>query len=224
MKLGFLTTSYRRQLLDRDLMASTDGLEGLVLDLGGEKERRGSFRLPQRDQLWWLCINIDRLESPEILATVAHVPLRNGCADVVVCTEVLEHVPDPFPVICESYRLLRCGGLVIISMPFLYHVHADPYDYQRYTATKLAKLLMEAGFEEIEIKAQGYYFTVLADMVRDGLNQFRSRVVRWPLAIFVLPFIRLMIYMDSQPWVRNSPRLSSYTTGYFVQARKSRNN
>ena len=224
MKLGLLTTSYRRQLLDRDLMQSTDGLMGLVLDLGGEKQRRGSFRLPQGDQVQWLCINIDSLESPELLATVEHVPLRDGCADAVVCTEVLEHVPEPFPVIRESYRLLRCGGLLIISMPFLYHVHADPYDYQRYTATKLMKLLVEAGFEDVEIKAQGFYFTVLADMLRDGLNQLRSRTVRWPLAFFMLPFIRLMIYMDSQPWVRNSPRLSSYTTGYFVKASKNHKN
>ena len=224
MKLGLLTTSYRRQLLDRDLSQATDGLVGLVLDLGGEKRRRGSFRLPQSDRVQWLCINIDRLELPELLATVEHVPLRDGCADAVVCTEVLEHVPEPFPVIRESYRLLRCGGLLIISMPFLYHIHADPYDYQRYTPTKLTRLLVEAGFEEIEIKAQGFYFTVLADMLRDGLNQLRSRFVRWPLALFAVPLIRLMIYMDSQPWVENSPRLSSYTTGYFVKASKNHKN
>ena len=220
MNLGLLTTSYRRQLLDKDLTETTDGLVGLVLDLGGEKERRGSFKIPQSDQLQWLCVNIDDLTLPEIVAKVEHVPLQSACADVVVCTEVLEHVLEPSLVIYESSRLLHSGGLFLISMPFIYHVHADPYDYQRYTASKLTTLLIQAGFGDIEIKAQGFYFTVLADMLRDGLNQLRHRAVRWPLALVVLPFMRLMIYFDAQIWVKSSARLSSYTTGYFVKAVK----
>jgi SAM-dependent methyltransferase len=148
------------------------------------------------------------------------VPMGNQCVDAVLCTEVLEHVAQPEVVLKESGRILRPNGLLILSIPFLYRIHADPYDYQRLTAYQLERYLSIAGFEKIKIKAQGYYFTVLADMVRGGVARLRPSLLRWGIAAGILPLLWLCLYLDRQSWVSNSPYLSSYTTGYFVTATK----
>lgn len=222
MKRGVLSGSYRRSLLDTDLTRACASLQGVVLDLGGEwQQRRGKFRPPQNKKgLHWLCLNIDREVAPDIVADVASVPIGNGCVDAVFCTEVLEHVAQPDVVLNESGRILKPGGLLLLSIPFLYPIHADPYDYQRLTPYQLARYLSMAGFENTKIKAQGYYFTVLADMVRGGVSRLRPAVLRWAIAAGVLPLLWLCLYLDKQTWVARSPYLSSYTTGYFVTATK----
>jgi hypothetical protein len=108
-----------------------------------------------------------------------------------------------------------------LSIPFLYRIHADPYDYQRLTAYQIERYLSIAGFEHIKIKAQGYYFTVLADMVRGGVTRLRPALLRWGVMAGILPLLWLCLYLDKQSWVSKSPYLSSYTTGYFVQAKRS---
>jgi SAM-dependent methyltransferase len=161
---------------------------------------------------------MDPTEAPEIVADVGQLPLADVCTNAVICTEVLEHVAQPDSVIRESYRILRPGGIFIGSMPFLYRVHADPFDFQRYTAAKFEHMLVQAGFTELVVQPQGFYFTVLAEMLRDGLNQLKPRLVRWPIALFVVPVLWLLLWFEQCPGVQEHPRFSSYTTGYFVKA------
>lgn len=218
MKFGLLNTSHRRSLLDKDLTATCSALNGTVIDLGGEwKNRRGTFRPPHREDLHWLCFNFDPTVSPNALIDVIHVPILDACADAVVCTEVLEHIRSPEATLAEAYRILYPGGQLILSVPFLFPIHADPYDYQRYTAFKLEQMLCEAGFEEIEIHPQGLYFTVLADMIRDGIAKIKWTLLRWGLAMLFLPVAYLLIQWETR---KLSPFLARYHAGYFSTARK----
>ncbi len=214
-----LSTSFRRRLLDRDLARATASLSGLVVDLGGtRRNRRGDFLPPQRPHLRWLYVNIDPSVAPDIVADAASVPLRVACADAVVCTEVLEHVPDPRRVLAEAGRLLRPGGRLIASMPFMSRVHAAPSDYQRYTAFKLKRLLAEAGFVDVDIGAQGLYFTVLADMIRGGLSRVRPAWLRWSLALIAMPILRWLVAREAR--AKPDGFFASHPAGHFVLARK----
>lgn len=219
MKRGRLNTSYRRRLLDQDLAEATRSIHGMVVDLGGEwKNRRGTFRPPGRADLRWFCLNLDFTVVPDIITDVARVPLMNACADAVVCTEVLEHVLSPEAVLLEAHRLLKPEGQLILSIPFLIGIHADPHDYQRYTRFKLEGLLGEVGFTVVEIHSQGLYFTVLTDLIRAGLARMTPAFLRWVLAVIFLPLANWLTHKEAS--LAHSTFISSHPGGYFVVARK----
>jgi SAM-dependent methyltransferase len=137
----------------------------------------------------------------------------------VVCTEVLEHVPDPEQVLAEAHRALRPGGRLILSIPFLARIHSDPHDYQRYTACKLEQLLAQVGFVMVGIRPQGLYFTVMADMIRDGLARLRPTLLRWGLAVLFFPLAYSLIYWERK--LAAAPFITSYPGGYWAIAHKS---
>lgn len=206
-------------MLDADLSQASASLTGLVLDLGGEhRSRRGRFRPPNRPDLRWLCLNLDPSVAPDIVGDVSYVPLANGCAGAIVCTEVLEHVLWPERVIAECARLLRPGGRLILSTPFLVRIHADPGDYQRFTASKLTHLLREAGLNVETVRKQGLYFTVLAEMLKTLIRELRPTLLRWMIGALMLPVLGTLIWLEGLPRLATSPLISSYTTGFFVVA------
>lgn len=85
----------------------------------------------------------------------ARLPLADGEAGTVLCTETLEHVEDPAAFLRELRRALAAGGRLILTVPFAARWHFVPYDYWRFTPTGLERLLMQAGFGEIRIYARG---------------------------------------------------------------------
>ncbi|HEX4138882.1 MAG TPA: class I SAM-dependent methyltransferase [Candidatus Methylacidiphilales bacterium] len=66
--------------------------------------------------------------------------------DLVLSTQVLEHVPDPARYLAEAYRLLRPGGALILTTHGLIPEHGCPYDFYRWTADGLARAVTCAGF------------------------------------------------------------------------------
>ena len=76
----------------------------------------------------------------------AALPFRSSSADAVIMANLLEHIADPAALLAECYRVLKPGGLVIGTVPFLMAIHQRPYDYYRYTGAALAHLLALQGF------------------------------------------------------------------------------
>jgi SAM-dependent methyltransferase len=85
----------------------------------------------------------------------AVLPLADGEADTVLCTETLEHVQDPGAFLRELARVLAPGGRLILSVPFAARWHFVPHDYWRFTPTGLERLLTPAGFLEVRVYARG---------------------------------------------------------------------
>ncbi len=212
--MHFLTWSYRRILLDRDLEKSKKYMKGVTLDVGGGR-KRGSFKAPSNAT--WLVLDCSREFCPHILGDAQNIPVKSNTVDCVKCTELLEHVELPERVLDEISRVLKPDGILILSVPFNVGVHGDPYDFQRFTDQKLTRMLKD-NFNIIILKKQGLYFTVLAYMIRQSvLSSTRStRLFLYPL----LPILDLIVKLDNLTSIRNSEFMSSFTTGFFVVATK----
>jgi SAM-dependent methyltransferase len=82
-----------------------------------------------------------------------------GRFDVVICEQVLEHVPDPFQAAGNLRELCAPGGRVIVSTPFLIRIHELPMfdmrDYWRFTPRGLRTLLERSGLEVDEVASWG---------------------------------------------------------------------
>jgi SAM-dependent methyltransferase len=91
--------------------------------------------------------------------------IASASYDSAICLEVLEHVPKPSHAISEIHRILRPGGILIISVPHLSRLHDEPYDYFRFTKHGLRYLLENEGFEVSEIKKKGGVLTFLGHQI-----------------------------------------------------------
>jgi ubiquinone/menaquinone biosynthesis C-methylase UbiE len=103
----------------------------------------------------------------DIVSEIVDIPEPDCSFDVILCTEVLEHLPDPVQALREFSRLLKPDGQLIITAPFCSLTHFAPYHFStgfnRYFYTHhLASL----GFEGIEIVENGNFFEYLGQEIR----------------------------------------------------------
>lgn len=212
---GYVT--YRRLWLDTCLNYFSNEVKGIVIDLGGKRiNKRGSFLPPeQHAQAWWY-INLDLATTPDIFADVSRTPLQAATVDCILCTEVLEHLPDPQACAHEIHRLLRDGGILFASAPFFYPVHADPYDFQRFTEDGLRYLFRK--FKSVEVYRMGGYPGVLGLLIELGIpnidgGKFSGKLLRW-----VMKWVsRWLVMIDLAAFKTGSPSWQKFTTGYFIK-------
>ncbi|MBN2109733.1 MAG: class I SAM-dependent methyltransferase [Methanosarcinaceae archaeon] len=89
--------------------------------------------------------------------------LSSESFDTVLMIEVLEHLYNPFTAIKQVNRLLRKGGYVVVTTPFIYPYHGTPHDFYRYTKYGLMKIFDD--FEEVKIVEYGNVFGASLDIL-----------------------------------------------------------
>lgn len=165
----------------------------------------------------------------DYVCDVAAIPVPENYFDAILCTEVLEHVPDPVKVIYEFARILKPEGKLILTAPLGSGIHQEPYHYYGgYTPFWFDKYLGEAGFGEITIEANGGSLKAFAQesirflrMTRPfkhgmpillGLLWFPVWLLLAPMLGFVVPLAsHLMDSLDTE---------QRFTVGYHVTAKK----
>ena len=79
------------------------------------------------------------------------LPFKDDSFNLIIASNVLEHVPNTGRLLTECTRVLKPGGQLVATIPFLLQVHQEPYDFHRYTYIMLHKLLVESGYSDIKI-------------------------------------------------------------------------
>jgi ubiquinone/menaquinone biosynthesis C-methylase UbiE len=99
----------------------------------------------------------------DIVSDIINIPEPGQSFDAILCTEVIEHIPDPAKVFPEFARLLKPGGVLIITAPFSSLTHFAPYYYSTgFSSYFYEKHLADNDFEIGELIKNGNYFQYLA--------------------------------------------------------------
>jgi 2-polyprenyl-3-methyl-5-hydroxy-6-metoxy-1,4-benzoquinol methylase len=114
------------------------------------------------------------------------IPVQDESYDLVLCTQVLEHVAEPLGVLREFHRVLKPGGQAWLSAPLFYAEHEKPYDFHRYTQFAWQWMAEQAGFEIKEMEwLEGYYGT-LAYQARFAVRYLPKKWRVWRVVMALL--------------------------------------
>ena len=110
--------------------------------------------------------------------------------DVVLCEQVLEHLLDPRRTVEPSTIWRDPDGHIVVTTPFLYHIHYVPEDYWRFTRDGMTVLLESAGLRVLTVATWGNRSAARAVIRRDPALRFRRSlrddpslpVVVWAIA------------------------------------------
>lgn len=136
-----------RRRLRRAVAAMAGELSGRLLDVGcGTKPYRDLFQVSE-----YLGLDIDsettrRQGTADVLYDGSAFPFESGRFDAVLCNQVLEHVFEPAQFLGEIHRVLAPGGKLLLTIPFVWDEHEQPWDYARYSSFGLKALLQRHGF------------------------------------------------------------------------------
>lgn len=129
-----------------------------VLDLGsGEAPYAGLF--PHRRY-----VSADLVAGADVRCDAATLPFARRSFDLVLCTEVLEHLSDPEDALREIRRVVTDTGTLVLATPLTWGVHADR-DFHRWTDTGLRRLLDRAGFTVVQMRARGGILLCVAELL-----------------------------------------------------------
>jgi SAM-dependent methyltransferase len=109
-------------------------------------------------------------------------PTQIGTYDVVLCEQVLEHVPDPWKAMRTLFELCNPGGHVVVGTPFMLRLHREPMDYWRFSPDGLREMATAAGFESITLGSWGNGWCTFANRRRWVVYRPMHRMLqRWAL-------------------------------------------
>ena len=142
--------SVSRRSLERALGPVLAGLApGVVMDVGAKD---GRYR-PLVPSTEYLTLDIRPESGADIVGDVHDVPRGSDSLDTVLATEVLEHCYDPAQAVREIHRILRPGGVCVLSTRFIHAYHPDPHDYFRFSRDGLELLFRD--FSRVELTPLG---------------------------------------------------------------------
>jgi SAM-dependent methyltransferase len=163
--------------LFRDLQSAVARFgSGDVLDIGcGNKPYKDLFRQDRVSSYIGCDVAQSDKNLVDILCPATEIPLPPDSRDTVITTQVLEHVANHGAVVSEAFRILKPGGYIIASAPMCWEHHEEPYDFFRFTRYGFEYVLRDAGFQVIEIRANGGKWALVGQIL---LNSIRSSCER----------------------------------------------
>ena len=164
----------------------------------------------------------------DYVSDISHIPEKDSCFDVVLNTEVLEHVPYPIEAVKEMARILKPGGKLILTAPLNSFQHQAPYHfYGGFSQFWYEKILPEAGFGNVKVEKNGGFFLSFGqECQRFTRISFRCRTLKSPLRWLLMPLEILVTVTFSLlfplvcHFMDKIIHTEDYTIGYHVTAEK----
>ena len=198
-----------RILFNLKIAERVKNLNGIVVDLGS------GFN-PSHERFWqikpekFIRVDINEKTEPDVIADLNKtLPFSDNFADAVLLFNVIYILENPTEILREINRILKPGGKIFFTSPFIFNEAKEPSDYWRFTSEGLKKLLEEAGFNSFLIEPVGERFSAAAYLISPFLFFWPIKFVFYCLALIFDKLIPKKL-KSKQP----SP------IGYFTEAIK----
>jgi len=166
----------------------------------------------------------------DFVSDILEIPVPDKSYDAILCTEVIEHIPDPISAIQEMSRILKPGGILLITAPLQSGLHQEPYHfYGGYTKYWYKKFLLENNFKDLNIEPNGSlhttYFALGSTIFKSFLEAIlnNSNLLHKLIALISL-IIFAPVFLILNPifcffW-ESVYQQKGFTAGYHVSAKK----
>jgi len=191
---------------------------GKTLDIGCSTSGYAKY-FPNR-----IGLDIAEKEGVDVVGDAHDLPFSDNEFEVILCTEVLEHLHSPQIAINEMRRILKKGGTLILTTRFIYPIHDAPHDYFRYTKYGLKHLLSQWKILELEEETDTMgAFAVLLQTIALKSKLRGGRLMRG-IFFFAAYFLRhlswLLVFQSAGSRANPVAESNLMSSGYYVVAQK----
>lgn len=204
-------------------------VQGVVLDIGcGDRWVENS--LPPNSRYVGLdyppTVSKGYTGQPDVFGDGQALPFAPDSFDSIVLMDVMEHLPIPEMAMTEIWRTLKPGGVIVMQVPYLYPLHDEPHDFQRWTVHGLNALFKSHQLEIRQMTQHGHpletaaalFVIALANSMLDAIKRKHPTVLLTPLIVAAIPLINLSGWAMAKIF----PSSSIMPMGYCVVAHKTR--
>lgn len=162
----------------------------------------------------------------DTVANLLSLPFKDDSFDIILCTQVLEHINMPLEFLKELFRVLKPEGRLHLTAPQGFKEHQVPYDFFRYTSYGLKFLFEKAGFKINYIEPMGGYFYFLSDRISPVHRYLFNKDRPFSVKLIFLPLepISKIIFSVLLPLLIGSldsfDRKQKWTNGYKCRVTK----
>ena len=193
-------------------------LNGTVLDLGAGKDYLKNEFLNLSD--FWISLDYNiRSKTIDVQGDGQFLPFPGNLFDTIVSIDVLEHVPDPEKLVSELYRVLKPGGRVILSTPFFFWHHEEPFDFFRFSRYGISTIFERNKFEVIKVVPIAGIFSIIGILISVLLTKL-FRFSKF-LTIIFFRVNKLLQLKIIYPLDKKIDKRKRFAQGHFIVATKS---
>lgn len=131
----------------------------------------------------------------DIVSDITDIPVDDASFDVILCTEVFEHIPDAVAALAEFTRILKPGGTLILTAPFASLTHFAPYHFCGYNRYWYEHHLSKLNFDIEILEPNGSWYHFVAQELRRSRfigKQYSSSVIGLVCRICIIPILFLL--------------------------------
>lgn len=214
VKRIYAKTTPEKYTLQKAIASSIRYVKGVVADIGaGGSPYRDIIGKSARD---YIRTDIKRTGNLDLLTDACTLAVKDEAIDTILCTQVLEHLPDPNKALSEFWRILKVRGFLLLTVPQYWEVHEAPNDYWRFTKFGIKMLLERSGFQIVDIFARGGCFMLLGQVIFNVMEKFGRGIIGLLFPIRIIIFYSCM-FLDRVDVSKRD------TLGYLCIAQKLSN-
>jgi ubiquinone/menaquinone biosynthesis C-methylase UbiE len=208
-----------RTAIERAFLKNVYMLKGKVLDLGCGTQPYKELIQSNKKVESYIGIDIDfnnyHNKKPDLYWDGLHIPLEDESIDCVVITEFLEHYFDTGHILTEIKRVLKPGGIIFGTVPFIWNLHEIPFDEYRFTPFSLKKYFEKAGYKISSVHSLGGKNAAFAQFIGlwYSISNFRFKsILKFPIFLIYRYLVNNDIPNDNFDDWQNS----LYSGLYFI--------